>query len=89
MVQTFDSRWANGWAARVSIPAPWESSQIVRLRPSLSAYWSETPVDSPMSADVLSNLLPWLHEWLHGLGSGVVIAVQICRSDDFKIEVRV
>jgi len=51
--------------------------------------WSETSVHPPTSADVLSNLLPGLHDWLHSLGSGVSSVVQICGSDDLKIEVRV
>jgi hypothetical protein len=51
--------------------------------------WSESAVNPPTSAEVLSNLLPWLHDWLHSLGSGVSSVVQICCSDDLKIEVRV
>jgi hypothetical protein len=50
---------------------------------------SETSVDPPTPAAVLSNLLPGLHDWLHNLGSGVTSVVQICGSDDLKIEVRV
>ena len=55
----------------------------------VSVSWSEACVDPPTSADALSSLLPWLHDWLHDLGSGVSSVVQICGSDELKIEVRV
>ena len=55
----------------------------------VSVSWSETSVDPPTSADVLSSLLPWLHDWLHKFGGEASSVVQICGSDDLKIEVRV
>ena len=64
-------------------PDDTRASVVVRVS------WSETSVDPPASADVLSSLLLWLHDWLHNLGSGVSSVVQICGSDDLKIEVRV
>ncbi len=53
------------------------------------ASWSEAWVDPPASADILSNLLPGLHDWLHNLGDRVTIAVHICTSDDLTIELTV
>ncbi len=55
----------------------------------VSVSWSDASVNPPTSADVLASLLPWLHDWLHNLGSGVSSVVQICGADDLKIEVRV
>jgi hypothetical protein len=49
--------------------------------------WSKDYASPPTSADVLSNLLPWLHGWLHSLGCGVSSVVQISGSDGLKIEV--
>jgi len=51
--------------------------------------WSEDHASAPTSADVLSNVLPWLHDWLHRLGVGAYGAVQVSGSDGLKIEVRV
>ncbi|MHB2029603.1 MAG: hypothetical protein ACYCPT_12420 [Acidimicrobiales bacterium] len=55
----------------------------------VSVSWSAACVDPPTSADVLSSLLPWLHDWLHNLGSGVSSVVHIRGSDELNIEVRV
>ena len=62
-------------------PDSTRASVVVRVS------WSETSVNPPVSADVLSNLLPWLHDWLQSLGSGVTSVVQISGSDGLKIEV--
>jgi hypothetical protein len=51
--------------------------------------WSEAHASPPSSVDVLSNLLPWLHDWLHSLGSEVSSVVEVCGSDGLKIEVRI
>jgi hypothetical protein len=64
-------------------PERTEASVVVRVA------WSEECASPPTSADVLANLLPWLHDWLHSLGSGVSSVVQISGSDGLKIEVRV
>jgi len=34
-------------------------------------------------------MLPWLHDWLHSLGSGVSSVVQVSDLDGVQIEVRV
>ena len=64
-------------------PERTEASVVVRVA------WSEDYVSPPTSVDVLSDLLPWLHDWLHNLGCGVSSVVQISGSDGLKIEVRV
>ena len=64
-------------------PERTDASVVVRVT------WSEDYVCLPTSADILSNLLPWLHDWLHSLGSGVSAVVQISGSDGLKLEVRV
>jgi hypothetical protein len=60
-----------------------QASVVVRVT------WSEDCASSPTSANILSNLLPRLHDWQHSLGSEVSGAVQISGSDGFKIEVNV
>ena len=62
-------------------PERTDASVVVRVA------WSEDCASPPTSADVLSNLFPWLHDWLHSLGSGVTSVVQISGSDGLKIEV--
>ena len=62
-------------------PERTDASVIVRVA------WSEEAACPPTSADILSNLLPWLHDWLHSLGSGVLTVVQISGSDGLKVEV--
>jgi hypothetical protein len=37
-LRNFQCRWYSWWVARVSIPAPWDSSQNVRRRPSLFVW---------------------------------------------------
>ena len=64
-------------------PERTEASVAVRVA------WSEDCASPLTSADVLSTLLPWLHDWLHSLGSGVTSVVQISGSDGLKIEVSV
>ena len=64
-------------------PERTEASVVVRVA------WSENYVSPPTSVDVLSDLLPWLHDWLHSFGCGVSSVVQISGSDGLKIEVRV
>jgi hypothetical protein len=60
-----------------------EASVVVRVA------WSVDYECPPTSVDILSNLLPWLHDWLHGLGSGVSSVVQISGLDGVQIEARV
>jgi len=62
-------------------PEGTETSVLIRVA------WSENCASAPTSADVLSNVLPWLHDWLHSLGSGVSSFVQISGPDGLKIEV--
>jgi hypothetical protein len=62
-------------------PGRTEASVVVRVA------WSENYVSPPTSVDVLSNLLPWLHDCLHSLGCGVSSVVQISGSDGLKIGV--
>src|ERR1039458_6425840 len=64
-------------------PERMEASVVVRVA------WSEESASPPTSADVLANLVPWLHDWLHSLGIGVSSVVQISGSEGLKIEVRV
>ena len=51
--------------------------------------WSADYVCPPTSVEILSNLLPWLHDWLHSFGSGVSSVVQVSDNDEVRIEVRV
>ena len=51
--------------------------------------WSEVYGRPLPSVDILSNLLPWLHDWLHSLGSQVSSVIQVCGPDGLKIEVRI
>ena len=62
-------------------PERTEASVVVRVA------WSEDYASPPTSVDVLSNLLPWLHDWLHSLEWGFSSVVQISGSDGLKIEV--
>ena len=62
-------------------PVSTEASVLIRVA------WSENYASAPTSADVLSNVLPRLHEWLHSLGSGVSSFIQISGPDGLKIEV--
>jgi hypothetical protein len=64
-------------------PKRTEASVVVRVT------WSEESISPRTSADILSNLVPWLHDWLHGFGSGVSSAVQIVGSDGVKVEILV
>jgi hypothetical protein len=64
-------------------PERTEASVVVRVA------WSEDHASAPTSADVLSNVLPWLRDWLHSPGSGVSSVVQISSPDGLKIEVSV
>jgi hypothetical protein len=64
-------------------PERTEASVVIRVA------WSGDYASPLTSADVLSNLLPWLHDWLHRLGAGASGAVQVSGSDGLKIEVRV
>ena len=64
-------------------PERTEASVVVRVA------WSEDYASPPTSVDVLSNLLPWLHDWLHSLGCGVSSVVQVNDLDGVQIEVRV
>jgi len=63
-------------------PGRTEASVVVRVS------WSEDCQSPPTSADVLSNVLPWLHDWLHGVGSEISGVVQIRGSDGIVVEVR-
>ena len=56
-------------------PERTDASVVVRVA------WSEDYASPPTSADVLTNLLPWLHDWLQRLGSGVTGVVEISGSD--------
>ena len=64
-------------------PGRTEASVVVRVA------WSEDYACAPTSADILSNLLPWLHDWLHNLGCVVSSTVQVSGPDGLRIEVRV
>ena len=48
--------------------------------------WSEHSPGPPTSAEILSNLSPWLHHWLHFLGVNADGDVTICGVDGFEIQ---
>jgi len=50
--------------------------------------WSVDAALRPTSTEILSDLIPWLHNWLHRRGSDVYGDVKICASDGREIEVR-
>ena len=60
-----------------------EASVVVRVS------WSADGPHSHTSAEVLSNLLPWLHDWLHNLDGGASGVIQVCGSDGRLMEVRI
>ena len=64
-------------------PERTEASVVVRLA------WSKDYACPPTFADILSNLLPWLHDWLQSLGSEASNVVRISCPDGLKIEVSV
>lgn len=64
-------------------PERTEASVVVRVAR------SEDYASAPTSAEILSNLLPWLHDRLHSFGSGVSSVLQIFGPDGLKIEVSV
>jgi hypothetical protein len=47
--------------------------------------WSEHSPGPPTSAEILSNLSPWLHHWLHCLGGDAFGDVTICGVDGLEI----
>jgi hypothetical protein len=51
--------------------------------------WSEKSPSPLTSAEILSNLIPWLQDWLHCLGNDIRGDVKISGSNGNEIEVRV
>ena len=51
--------------------------------------WSEQSSIPPASTEILSNLIPWLHNWLHSLGNEAVGDVTIRGKYGLEINVRI
>jgi hypothetical protein len=51
--------------------------------------WSEDSPSPPTSAEILTNLSPWLHHWLHSIGNDVIGDVIIRGADGRQIDVLV
>ncbi len=60
-----------------------KASVVVRVS------WSVDYGCPPTSVEILSNLLPWLHDWLHGTGGEAIGIVRANGSDGIISEVRV
>jgi hypothetical protein len=53
------------------------------------ASWLEDRTSVLTSVDVLSNVVPWLHDWLHGIDGGASFEIEIICTDGTKIMVHV
>lgn len=64
-------------------PSTPPSSVIVQIT------WSMASSSPPTSAEILANLMPWLHNWLQNSGNDASAALKICGVDGLEIELHV